>query len=262
MSRQPPLGWRRVPLWTFARRVERSGFPDEQLLSVYRDWGGVVRRADRDDNFNVASDDLSSYKLVRRGDLVLNKMKTWQGSLGVSEYDGIVSPAYFVCELSPAVHGRFVHHLLRSSYTTARFAAASKGIRPNQWDLPFDELRAMNVAIPPIDEQRRIADFLDGQVAGLDGAIAARSRQLALITDLELEYRRVMTTTGGFGAATRPTGIAWMPEIQSKWAVRRLAGLFATGGSGTTPRSDRLEYYGGGRRWVTSGDLRDGPHRH
>jgi type I restriction enzyme, S subunit len=84
------------------------------LLSVYRDLG-VVRREGRDDNFNQPGDDLSSYLVVRPGDLVLNKMKTWQGSLGVSSFEGIVSPAYFVAEQVRDANPRFLHHLLRSN---------------------------------------------------------------------------------------------------------------------------------------------------
>ncbi|MGI8868131.1 MAG: hypothetical protein ACR2F6_04585 [Mycobacteriales bacterium] len=182
-SARAKTGWRLVPLWTIARRVERRGHPNAQLLSVYRDHG-VVRKADRDDNFNRASDDLSTYKFVQRGDLVLNKMKTWQGSLAVSTYDGIVSPAYYTCTLSKSVVPRYLHYLLRSPPYIALYGAASKGIRPNQWDLPYDEFHNLPVLVPPVQEQRRIADFLDDQVARIDKIISARQKQLMLIDEM------------------------------------------------------------------------------
>ncbi len=153
--------WQVSPMWTIARRVDRKGYPEAELLSVYRDYG-VIRKSDRDDNHNVESEDLSSYKYVRVGDLVLNKMKTWQGSLGVSPYEGIVSPAYFTFELSPSVFGPFIHHLLRSEPYIAMYGALSKGIRVGQWDLPYEEFRDIPVLLPPIEEQRRIAEYLDG----------------------------------------------------------------------------------------------------
>lgn len=168
--------WTTRPFWTVASRVDVNGRGEEQLLSVYRDWG-VVRKADRDDNFNQAGEDLMAYKFVEPGDLVLNKMKTWQGSLGVSEYQGIVSPAYFVCKLSPNVHGRFVHHLLRSHRYIGHYKAYSKGIRPNQWDLPYESLRQLPLFLPGVDEQRRIADFLDERVGWIDRIISARRQQ-------------------------------------------------------------------------------------
>jgi type I restriction enzyme S subunit len=77
------------------RREKRTNFVEEPLLSVYRDHG-VIPKDSRDDNFNKASEDLSAYQLVEASDLVINKMKAWQGSVGISNHRGIVSPAYFV----------------------------------------------------------------------------------------------------------------------------------------------------------------------
>ena len=213
--------WKTVPFWTVARRVERTGVPDARLLSVYRDWG-VVPKDSRDDNFNRASEDLSNYKIVHPGDLVLNKMKTWQGSLGVSDYNGIVSPAYFVCELGPSVNGRYLHHLLRSQAMIAAFRANSKGIRPNQWDLPYEVLHDIPLPMPPLEEQRRIADFLDDRVARIDKIIAARQQQAELAValnsaSLESEVRR-LTETRGY-APMRRFGFrieqGWSPEADS-----------------------------------------------
>ena len=79
-------------------------------LSVYRDYG-VIKRDSRDDNYNRVSEDTSNYKLVEPGDFVFNKMKCWQGSLGISEYRGIVSPAYTVCKPKRHFHGKYFHYL-------------------------------------------------------------------------------------------------------------------------------------------------------
>lgn len=238
LERARRVGWRTAPIWTIAKRVDRVGFPDAELLSVYRDWG-VVRKSDREDNFNVESDDLSSYKFVKPGDLVLNKMKTWQGSLAVSDHEGIVSPAYFTCELAPTVYPRFIHYLLRSDPYIAMYAAASKGIRPNQWDLPYDEFRSIPAVLPTLEEQRRIADFLDEQVARMDQVVVKRRRQIAFIRDMALAETYRLT------------------EGDPSQAIWRIGLAFDTG-SGTTPSSDRPEYFDGDVPWVCSGDLNDG----
>lgn len=71
---------------------ERKGEKtDLELLSVYREYG-VIPKASRDDNKNVESEDTSKYKIVHKTDLVINKMKLWQGSLGISQHEGFVSP--------------------------------------------------------------------------------------------------------------------------------------------------------------------------
>lgn len=225
--------WTSVPFWTVAHRVERTGNPDGRLLSVYRDWG-VVPKDSRDDNFNRASEDLSTYKVVHVGDLVLNKMKTWQGSLGVSQHDGIVSPAYFVCELSPRVHGRFLHHLLRSQATIASFKANSKGIRPNQWDLPYEILHDIQLLLPELEEQRRIADFLDDRVARIDQIIAARQQQTAqareaAVAEHQSEFVQLVTRYGTtrLGRCLARLEQGWSPQADSQpaegaeWGVMR-----------------------------------------
>ncbi|MFF8953436.1 hypothetical protein ACF09I_32215 [Streptomyces sp. NPDC014940] len=176
-----PSHWERRPLWTVVRRRDITGRPQAELLSVYRDHG-VVPRSSREDNFNKPSEDLAAYRYVRPGDLVLNKMKTWQGSLGVSQYEGIVSPAYFVCEMSPDIDARYAHHLLRSEPYIHLYRAASKGIRPNQWDLPFDEFRQLPLLLPPLTEQRRIARFLDEETAKLTH-IEDRSHRLTRLLE-------------------------------------------------------------------------------
>ncbi len=176
------VGWKTVPMWSIATRKDRKGYAEAELLSVYRAFG-VIRKSDRDDNHNVESEDLSSYKFVKKGDLVLNKMKTWQGSLGVSKFEGIVSPAYFVCELSPNVHGPYIHFLLRSEPYIAMYAAASKGIRVGQWDLPYEEFRDIPVLLPPIEEQRRIADYLEHETSKVAQIIEYKEKLLIALAN-------------------------------------------------------------------------------
>lgn len=174
-----PAGWSRLPLWSVAPRVAEKGHPDSPPLSVYLERG-VVPRTEALDNHNRLGADLAAYLRVRRGDLVFNKLRTWQGGLGVSGYDGLVSPAYFVCRPVPSVEPRFLHFLLRSAPYLAELTRLSKWMPPSQFDIPWDSLRSLPVLLPPVDDQRRIADFLDDQVALLDHAIDLRQKQAAL----------------------------------------------------------------------------------
>lgn len=171
--KSPPRGWASIRVGGLFRRRDERGRSDLPLLSVYRDLG-VVPREGREDNFNRPGEDLDAYRVVRPGDLVLNKMKTWQGSLGVSAHEGIVSPAYFVAEQVGAADARFLHHLLRSRPLIAEYGARSKGIRPSQWDLPWDEFKDIRISLPPRAEQRAIADFLDRETARIDALITKK----------------------------------------------------------------------------------------
>ena len=177
-----PEHWKIAPLWSVYRPVKRIGFTDEPLLSVYRDYG-VVLKASRDDNRNRASDDLGPYQLVEPGQLVTNKMKTWQGSIAVSEFRGIVSPAYFIYEPIRNVFGRFIHHLMRCGPYITGYMSISKGIRVGQWDLDPDHFRVFPVLFPPKKEQERIVAFLDRETTRIDALTAKTQCSIDLLKE-------------------------------------------------------------------------------
>lgn len=179
-----PSGWKTRPLWSLFRRRKSTGYPDEELLSVYRDYG-VIPKSSRDDNHNKESDDLSGYQLVTEGSLVTNKMKAWQGSIAISRYRGIVSPAYYVYEPLSDEHDQFLHYLLRSEPYIALYGRISKGVRVNQWDLEHEALRTVPVMLPDLETQKAIADFLDRETARIDQLIEKKRRLQALLAERE-----------------------------------------------------------------------------
>ena len=127
-----PRHWEIRSLGSLVTARSKRQRPDLPLLSVVREKGVILRSTMSDDeNHNFVPDDLSNYKVVRPGNLVINKMKAWQGSLGVSSLEGIVSPTYFVYDFRvPNLH--FGHTLLRSRPYVAFFAQASDGVRIGQ----------------------------------------------------------------------------------------------------------------------------------
>src|SRR5207245_1812620 len=116
---------------------------------------------------------LSNYKVARAGNLVINKMKAWQGSMGLSPCDGIVSPAYFVFDFGIA-NPAFGQALLRSKPYVAHFAQASDGVRVGQWDLTNPGMRQIPVLAPTPPEQAAIVRFLDWANGRLERAIRSK----------------------------------------------------------------------------------------
>ena len=173
--------WSRQTLRSLlAVRSERDR-ADLPLLTVARERGVFVRSVD-DANHNTIPEDLSNYKVAYAGDLVINKMKAWQGSLGLAPVDGIVSPAYFVFNADFAVP-RFGEYLLRSKPYVAKFAAASDGVRIGQWDLNIPRMRNIEALLPPPEEQAAIAKYLAHANARIDKAIAAKRRLISLLEE-------------------------------------------------------------------------------
>lgn len=252
-----PSHWQIAPFWSLYRRTKRTGFPDVDLLSVYRDYG-VIRKSDRDDNFNNPSDDLSTYQLVEPGDLAMNKMKAWQGSLGVSAHRGIVSPAYFVFQAHHAENRQFLHYLLRSRGYAVGFMSISKGIRIGQWDIDPDHLRRVPVPLPSLAEQAAIAAFLDRETSKIDALVEAQTRLIELLKEKRQAVISHAVTKGLDPAAPmKDSGVEWLGQVPAHWEVKRLSYVFRTISSGTTPPSDQAAYYDGDVNWVTTGELRE-----
>lgn len=158
-----------------------KGQPDATVLSLYRDYG-VIPKDSRDDNYNVTSLDTGSYKVVNKGDFVINKMKAWQGSMAVSECDGIVSPAYHVCEITNnRIFKKYFHYLLRNQQYLPEYLRLSTGMRIGQWDLGFDDFKNIPFIIPSYAEQQEIAEYIDEKCSEIDNLILYKEQLVAQI---------------------------------------------------------------------------------
>ena len=151
-----PTHWEMRKLRNVIRPITSRNRPDLPLLSVVREKGVIVRDvSDMTENHNVIPEDLSNYKVVHIGQFAMNKMKAWQGSYGVSQYDGIVSPAYFIFYVD-GVQGDFFNVAIRSKAYVPFFGQASDGVRIGQWDLAQVRMREIKFLVPSPDEQTAI----------------------------------------------------------------------------------------------------------
>lgn len=156
-----PEHWEVKKLRVILNAFSTRGSPEARLLSVTRELGVIERNVEsKEENHNFVPDDLTNYKVVQKGDFVINKMKAWQGSFAVTPIDGIVSPAYFTYRVSH-VTTDFFHVAIRSKQYVPYFAAASDGVRIGQWDLVPARMREIQFVIPPVKEQSAIAGVVE-----------------------------------------------------------------------------------------------------
>ena len=187
-------------------------------FSVVRERGVLLRSSmQADENHNYIPDDLSNYKVVHRGDLVINKLKAWQGSVGISEYDGVVSPAYFVFR-HEIENWQYLHKLLRSRSYVAFFAQASDGVRIGQWDLSTSGMKRIPILIPPPEEQTAIVRYLDH----VDRRIRRYIRTKQTLIKLLNEQKQIIiqqAVTGGLNpdAPRKDSGVEWLGEVPAHW---------------------------------------------
>ncbi len=175
-----PSHWKIDKIKFHLKRFEYRNPGNMQVLSVYREYG-VIPKDSRDDNHNVTSEDTSKYKHVKPGYFVINKMKAWQGSMGISDYEGVVSPAYFIYVFVDNLFiKKYIHYLLRSDYKN-EFRRLSGGIREGQWDLSPLGFENTLILIPPKDEQDKIVKYIDKKCSEIDSIIEDKKLQLETI---------------------------------------------------------------------------------
>ena len=177
---QIPAHWevkRMKDLFIESKSISNTGLED--LLSV-SEYYGVARRADKmteDEEYESRADSLVGYKLCRKNDLVINIMLAWKKGLGISDYDGIVSPAYAVYK-SHNIIPHYYHYLLRSDQYIAEFKRNSKGIIDSRLRLYTDRFYSIPAIYPPIEEQQIIANYLDKHNEVIDKKLSNISKQI------------------------------------------------------------------------------------
>lgn len=208
----------------FSERTELSEDGSETLLSV-SEYYGVANRAEKIDDGEYVSraESLVGYKKCFKGDLVSNIMLAWKGSMGITELDGIVSPAYCVYEPSKSVFPRYYHYLFRTSLYTSIFRLYSKGIIDSRLRLYSPYFFDIKAIIPSYSEQQRIAEFLDRKCAEVDEMIALQEQ---IIEELRAYKQSVITevVTKGLNpdVPMKDSGIEWIGEIPEHSSVSRI----------------------------------------
>lgn len=183
-----PESWEVLKIRDLMQLKSDKGHPDYEVLSVYREYG-VIPKSSRDDNHNATSLDTSTYKAVKPGDFVINKMKAWQGSMGVSNYKGIVSPAYITCEVDTSkIYSRYLHNLLRCKKYISEYNRISYGVRIGQWDIRFEDFKQLPLLLPPMEEQIFISNIIDEVVSKTARAVLDQRKGIKALR----EYREVL----------------------------------------------------------------------
>lgn len=189
------------------RRVVR-----EDIVTAYTN-GQVTLRSNRDKIGYHEATDLSTYQGVEPGDFVVHGLDILRGSVGVSDSLGAISPVCTVCGPSPHVDGRFIAYAMRAQSWSGFPKALARGIREGGADFRrWETLGELPVPCPALDEQRRIADFLDAETSRIDRLIALRQRQQVLALE---QFRAVLA------AETLDREVGWVTRLKYLFEFER-----------------------------------------
>ncbi|MDO7832542.1 MULTISPECIES: restriction endonuclease subunit S [Providencia] len=215
-----PVHWNSFPLCAKSKLKSISNNENEELLSVYLDKG-VIKFDDVDaKRTNTTSSDLTKYQLVDPGDFVLNNQQAWRGSVGVSDYRGIVSPAYLVLSLSEDIVPRFGNYLFRDGAMVANYLVSSKGVGTIQRNLYWPQLKRALVFLPPTEEQLLIACFLDKKTAKIDEAISIKEKQISLLKERkQIIIQQAVTQGLDPNVPMKDSGVDWIGKIPAHWDI-------------------------------------------
>lgn len=220
-----PGHWEVRKLRNFLKFISIKGHGGKPLLSVTREQGVILRNVEsKEENHNFIPEDLNGYKLVMPGQFVINKMKSWQGSYGVSNYEGIVSPAYYVCDLSFPCKTYF-SIAIRSNAYVPFFTQFSKGIRVDQWDLSPYGLKSIPFVVPPLPEQQAVVDYLKIKTSKIEQYVTEREREL-LESLKQSEIANVVTKGLNPNTPMKDSSIPWIGLIPEHWETRKIKFLF------------------------------------
>ena len=237
-----PSHWevKRLASYFTERRVKVSDKEYEPLsvtkLGVFPQWENVAKTNDGDNR-----------KLVKKGDFVINSRSDRKGSSGVADRDGSVSLINIVLKPRNTIRADFSNYLLKSYKFIEEYYRNGRGIVADLWTTRYDEMKMIKLALPPLEEQTAIANYLDTATAKIDAAIAQQQKMIDLLNERkQIIINRAVTKGLNPNAKMKDSGVEWIGEVPEGWEVRRVKSITSKVGSGVTPR-------GGGETYVDKG---------
>ena len=220
--RQVPEGWEVLPnIAVFAERISK-GHADEELLSVTI-GKGIIRQTENEIKKDSSNEDKSNYKLVKEDDIAYNKMRMWQGSVGYSQYRGIVSPAYIVLKPKTTINSEYYHYLLRTNFYTNYSKRFSYGIVDDQLSLRYKDFKRMYSIVPPFETQNRIVEYLSRKSKQADTFIEKQTRLIELLKEQKKAIINKAVTKGlNPDVPMKDSEIEWLGMIPAYWKITKI----------------------------------------
>ena len=223
-----PASWRMLRgKFVFSEYSERSEAGEEKLLSV-SEYYGVKPRGEvvEEGDFLSRAESLVGYKKCQKNDLVMNIMLAWKCGLGVSKYDGIVSPAYSVFRFNANAIPDYMHYLLRTETYTGHFKTRSTGVIDSRLRLYPESFGDVSIILPSIIEQEKIVNFLDHETAKIDALIEKQQRLIELLKEKRQAVISHAVTKGlNPKAPMKDSGVEWLGEVPAHWEIRAVSRL-------------------------------------
>lgn len=201
------------------------------------------------------SDDGDNRKLVKKGDFVINSRSDRRGSSGISNYDGSVSLINTILTPRGKMNPDYYNWLFHTVQFEDEFYKWGHGIVDDLWTTRWQDMKNISVLVPPEEAQEKIARFLDKKCAQIDSIIEESKKSIEEYKSWKQSVIFEAVTGKNLSCKKKDSGIEWLGEIPEEWEARALKTIFRIF-SGTTPKSDIIEYWDGDVNWVTPADFK------
>jgi type I restriction enzyme, S subunit len=252
-----PEHWQVRPSRVLFKEVKDQNHPEAPLLSVTISRG-VISQSDllsdtsKKDSSNL---DKSKYKLIRPGDIAYNKMRAWQGAIGASRLQGIISPAYVVQRPRNGVLPDYMHYLFRTPSFATEAERWSYGITSDQWNLRPEHFKMIYCSLPPWDEQSAIVRFLHGANHLIRRYISSKQKLIKLLEEKKQAIiHNAVTHSFGTNIRLKPSAVEWLGDVPEHWEVLPIKRAFTSMDYGISESATD----DGTIRLLTMGNIKDG----
>lgn len=213
-----PQDWNTTKLGSlYTQRNEKVSDKDYAPLSVTMQ--GILPQLET----AAKTDDGDNRKLVKKGDFAINSRSDRRGSCGISPYDGSVSLINIILKPRGEMNPNFYNWLFHTSPFADEFYKWGHGIVDDLWTTRWQEMKSISVVIPSLEEQQKIATFLDIKCAEIGGLIELQEQMIAQLTDYKQSVITEAVTKGlNPNVEFVPSGIDWINVIPEGWKVCRI----------------------------------------
>ena len=218
-----PSHWSCVKIKHLLReRVDKSEDGIGEPLSMSQKYG-LIPTSQMDVVPNLATSYVGA-KRTRQGDMVLNKLKAHLGVFALSAYDGLVSPDYAVYYGTGRADLEYLEYLFKTPLYVSEFIKKTTGVAIGFNRLYTDDLFSIPAHYPPMQEQKRIVDYLKDKTLKIEQYVSARERERELLDSLEQsEIANVVTNGLNPNVRMKDSGIPWIGMIPEHWETRTLS---------------------------------------
>ena len=221
-----PEHWKVQRFGSLFKRKVVANDPSKELLSVFLDRG-VIKASESDKRTHQASDDLSKYQLVEPTDFVMNNQQAWRGSVGVSNFIGIISPAYHLFAMPSCYNPHYANYLLRDRVMVNLYDMSSKGVGSIQRTLNFNWLNNGKCILPSITEQNKIVAYLNKRITLIENCKCQRERELQTLNELkQAEIASVVTRGLNPDVPMKDSGQIQFGKVPAHWDTIKLKYCF------------------------------------